>query len=166
MGANGEETLGRRLDGLASPSVQVLHDRRIPRSRANIDHIVLCPAGVLVVDAKQYKGRPHLRVEGGLFAPRTEKLMVGSRDGNKLVDGVLKQVDLVRAAINEESVEVRGYLCFVAADWPLFGGSFATRGVTALWPKRLAGVVAAPGPLTEDAIQRLHSRLAKTFPVA
>ncbi len=61
---------------------------------------------------------------------------------------------------------MRGYLCFVAADWPLFGGSFATRGVTALWPKKLAGVIAEPGPLTEDGIRGLHERLAKTFPVA
>ncbi len=166
VGANGEEALGRRLDGLASPTVRVLHDRRIPRTRANIDHIVVCPAGVLVVDAKKYTGRPHLRVEGGFLQPRTEKLMVGSRDGGKLVDGVLKQVDLVRSALGEESVEVRGYLCFVAADWPLFGGSFATRGVTALWPKKLAGVIAEPGPLSEDEIHRLHGRLATAFPVA
>ena len=143
VGATGEETLGRRLDELASSSVRVLHDRRIPRTRANIDHIVICPAGVVVVDAKQYKGRPHRRVEGGLFVPRTERLMVGSRDGSKLVDGVL-----------------------VAADWPLFGGAFTTRGVTALWPKKLAGVIAEPGRLTETEIRGLHAQLAKAFPVA
>jgi hypothetical protein len=146
--------------------VRVLHDRRIPRTRANIDHIVICPAGVLVVDVKQYKGRPHLRVEGGFFVPRTEKLVVGSRDGSKLVDGVLKQVDLVRSALGDEAVPVRGYLCFVAADWPLFGGSFATRGVTVLWPKKLAGVITEAGPLTEDVIRGLHGRLAKAFLVA
>ncbi len=166
VGACGEETLGRRLDGLATPTVRVLHDRRIPRTRANIDHIIICAAGVLVVDAKQYKGRPHLRVEGGLFVPRTEKLLVGSRDGSKLVDGVLKQVDLVRSVVDEEAIQVRGYLCFVDADWPLFGGSFATRGVTALWPKKLAAVIAEPGPLTEDEIRALHGRLAKAFAVA
>lgn len=166
VGAVGEETLGRRLDGLKSSTVRVLHDRRIPRTRANIDHIVIAPAGVLVVDAKQYKGRPHLRVEGGFLSPRTEKLVVGSRDGSKLVDAVLKQVDLVRSALEDDVVQVRGYLCFVAADWPLFGGSFVTRGVTALWPKKLAGVIAEPGPLTEDEIGGIHGHLAKAFPVA
>jgi hypothetical protein len=166
VGATGEEALGRRLDSLASPTVRVLHDRRIPRTRANIDHIVICPSGVLVVDAKKYKGRPHLRVEGGFFAPRTEKLMVGSRDCNKLVDGVLRQIDLVRSAMSQEAVQVRGYLCFVAADWPLFGGSFAIRGVTALWPKKLARAIAEPGPLTENEIHGLHGRLARAFPIA
>jgi hypothetical protein len=166
VGANGEEALGRRLDSLAGPRVRVLHDRRIPRTRANIDHIVVCPAGVLVVDAKQYKGRPHLRVEGGFFVQRTEKLMVGSRDCSKLVDGVLKQVDLVATAVSDETVQVRGYLCFVAADWPLLGGSFATRGVTTLWPKKLDSVIAEPGRLGEDEVGGIHERLARAFPIA
>lgn len=60
----------------------------------------------------------------------------------------------------------RGFLCFVAADWPLFGGSFATQGVTALWPKRLAGVIREPGRLTEDEIRVVHERLAKAIDVA
>jgi hypothetical protein len=28
-------------------------------------------------------------------------------------------------------------MCFVTADWPLIGGTFTTRGVHVLWPKRL-----------------------------
>lgn len=31
-------------------------------------------------------------------------------------------------------------MCFVEADWPLVGGAFVTRGVHALWPKRLAKI--------------------------
>jgi hypothetical protein len=166
VGANGEETLGQRLDALVGPSVRVLHDRRIPRTRANLDHVVICPGGVWVVDTKQYKGRPHLRVEGGIFTERTEKLMVGSRDCSSLVGGVVKQVGLVRAALVDERVPVRGFLCFVAADWPLFGGSFATRGVTALWPRKLASLIDAPGQLGEDDIATIHARLAKAFPPA
>lgn len=67
VGADGEERLGRRLDSVAGALVRVLHDRGIPGSRANLDHIVVCPSGVFVIDAKRYKGRPHLRKEGGLF---------------------------------------------------------------------------------------------------
>jgi len=39
VGAVGEERLGRDLDRLASATVRLLHDRRIPRSKANIDHL-------------------------------------------------------------------------------------------------------------------------------
>ena len=45
-GAVGEERLGARLDALASEDVAVLHDRRIPNSKANIDHVAVARAGV------------------------------------------------------------------------------------------------------------------------
>lgn len=140
-GAVGEERLGAWLDSLASPSLAVLHDRRIPGTRANIDHIAITPAGVWVIDAKRYQGRPELRVEGGFFRARVEKLVVAGRDRTGLVDGVLKQVDLVRDLLDGE-VAVVGALCFVGADWPLIGGAFTTRGVHVLWPKRLAKFLA------------------------
>lgn len=139
-GAVGEERLGARLDSLASRSIAVLHDRRIPGSKANIDHIVVTSAGIWVIDAKRYSGRPELRIEGGILRPRVEKLLVGRRDCTKLVDGVLKQVGLVRDLVGE--VTVTGALCFVEAEWPLISGAFTTRGVHALWPKRLAKLLA------------------------
>lgn len=135
-GAIGEERLGARLNALAADDLTVLHDRRIPGSKANIDHIAITPGGIWVIDAKRYKGRPELKIEGGILRPRLEKLLVGRRDCTKLVDGVLKQVDVVRDLVGD--VPVIGVLCFLEADWPLIGGAFSTRGVHVLWPKRLA----------------------------
>ncbi len=120
-GAVGEERLGPLFDSIAGDDVAVLHDRRIPRSRANIDHLAVIPAGVWVIDAKRYKGRPSLKVEGGALRPRVEKLVVGRRDCTKLADGVLRQVELVSGVVGD--VPVTGALCFVEADWPLFGGA-------------------------------------------
>jgi hypothetical protein len=57
-GAIGEERLGARLNALAADGLAVFHDRRIPGSKANIDHIAITPAGISVIDAKRYKGRP------------------------------------------------------------------------------------------------------------
>lgn len=138
-GALGEERLGARLDSLVSESVVVLHDRRIPGTKANIDHIAITAAGVWVIDAKRYKGRPELKIEGGILRPRVERVLVGRRDCTRLADGVLKQVDLVREIVGD--LPVIGALCFVEADWPLVGGAFITRGVHVLWPKRLVKVL-------------------------
>lgn len=165
-GAVGEERLGRRLDGLVGPSVQVLHDRGIPRSRANLDHLVVCPGGVLVVDAKRYRGRPRHVVQGGLLTPRTEKLVVGGRDRTRLVDAVLQQADLVRDALDDETVEVRSVLCFVEADWPVIGGDFVMRGVRVTWPRKLATMIGRAGPLDEERVTALHHHLASAFPPA
>ncbi len=46
QGAVGEAKVGRHLNEFAGPNVVVLHDRRIPGSRANIDHLVVTPGGV------------------------------------------------------------------------------------------------------------------------
>jgi len=70
--------------------------------------------------------------------------MVGTRDRTRLVDGVLKQVDLVRRILGDD-VPVTGVLCFIEADWPLLGGAFTTRGVDVIWPKRLYARLAADG---------------------
>ena len=165
-GAVGEQQLGGMLAGIAGPTVRVLHDRRIPRTTANIDHLVVCSSGVFVVDAKRYRdARPELRVEGGLIRPRQELLMVGGRDRTKLVDGVHKQLGLVRAALADEAdVPVCGVLCFVDADWPLIGGSFTVQGVSVMWPKKLKALLAEAGPLDVDRIADLQWQLHEAFP--
>ena len=169
IGARGEELLGRQLDGLTGQGVRVLHDRRIPRTKANIDHVAVATSGVFVIDAKRYKGRPQLRVEGGLFRPRVAKLMVGTRDQTKLVDGVRKQVDLVQGALDVvglAGIPVRGLLCFVEADWPLVGGSFVIDDVDVLWPKKVAEHLTEPGGLDDAMTERVHRVLAAAFPAA
>ncbi len=70
VGGEGERMLGEMLGAMANESLRVLHDRRIPRSTANIDHLVVCPSGVFVVEAKRYRNaRPELRVEGDSSGP-------------------------------------------------------------------------------------------------
>jgi len=168
-GAKGEELLGQRLDTLVQRGVRTLHDRRIPRTKANIDHIAVTPSGVFVIDAKRYAGRPTLRVEGGLLRPRTTRLMVGSRDCTKLVDGVHKQVALVAdalAAAGHGDIAVRGVLCFIEADWPLFGGAFEIDGVDVTWPKRLAARLVEEGSMDPQRIDEIHHVLATAFPTA
>jgi hypothetical protein len=160
-GAIGEERLGAHLESLRSDDIAILHDRRIPGSRANIDHIAITRAGVWVIDAKRYQGkRPDLRLEGGILRPRVEKLIVGGRDRTKLVDGTLWQTQLVRDAVGGASVT--GVLCFVDADWPLIGGSFTTRGVHVVWPKRLTKLLSAPGDETVD-VAAMRETLAAHF---
>lgn len=161
-GAVGEEQLGARLDSLDAEIIAVLHDRRIPGTKANIDHVAITAGGVWVIDAKRYKGRPELKVEGGLLRPRVEKVLVGRRDCTKLVDGVLTQVDLVREVVGD--VPVTGVLCFVQADWPLVGGAFVTRGVHALWPKRLVKLLSESEGTVE--VQSVRHSLAAHFPPA
>ena len=165
-GARGEVRLGKRLDTLRGRGIHVLHDRRIPGSKAKIDHLVVAPRGAFVIDAKKYTGQPRLQVEGGLFRARTEKLMVGSRDQTKLAAGVhwqMGQVDDALANAGFAGVPVFGMLCFVDADWPLLGGSFVIDGVDVLWPSRALTRVSEPGSLDTAGIEAVARALAVHF---
>ena len=61
-GAAGEQATARLLATLPR-RYAVLHDRRIPGRRANIDHVVIGRRGVVVVDTKAY--RASMRVQRG-----------------------------------------------------------------------------------------------------
>ncbi|WP_344048546.1 nuclease-related domain-containing protein [Microbacterium aoyamense] len=165
QGAVGEELLAHRLGDLPE-AFRVLHDRRIPGTRANIDHIAIGSHGVWVIDAKRYKGkRPTLHVTGGILRPRVESLRVDGRDRTKLVDGVRSQVARVKTAIADDAVPVHGALCFIDADWPLIGGSFTIDDVLVTWPRNLIKRMTEDSttPIDTDTI---HARLARAFPTA
>nr|WP_276568805.1 nuclease-related domain-containing protein [Aeromicrobium phoceense] len=165
-GATGEEQLGAALDARASERLRILHDRRIPGSRANIDHIAVTPAGIWVIDPKRYVDKaPKLRVEGGILRPRVEMLMVAGRNRTKLVDGMLGQCEKVRGVVGPE-VPVRGVLCFIEAAWPLFGGDFVVNGVDVLWPRKLYPKLETEGPLEPAAVEALYEQLGRALPPA
>lgn len=98
-GASGEEQLATILSQHLGHRAVVLHDRRVPGTRGNIDHIVVAATGVWVIDAKQYRGRVEQRDKGGWF--RTDwRLYVGGRDRTKLVTQMGWQLKAVVAAVN------------------------------------------------------------------
>jgi Nuclease-related domain len=70
QGAAGERRTARLLAGLERQGWVVLHDLAVPGSRANIDHLVVGPGGVFVIDSKQYRGRLRLDPLGRLWHGR------------------------------------------------------------------------------------------------
>ena len=69
-GAAGERRTARLLAALERQGWAVLHDLALPGSRANIDHLVIGPGGVFVIDSKQYRGRLQLDPTGRLWHGR------------------------------------------------------------------------------------------------
>jgi hypothetical protein len=112
-GAEGERIVGAALDRLTSDGFEVLHDRRMPRSRANIDHLVVGHHAIFTVDAKRYRGE--IRVRGG-------RLIVNGRDRSKLVDQARRQRAAVAEALDRAGMTqmpVVPVLCFSGSEWPL-----------------------------------------------
>jgi hypothetical protein len=69
-GAGGERRTARLLNPLERQGWAVLHDLAVPGSRANLDHLVIGPGGVFVIDSKQYRGRLQLDPSGQLWHGR------------------------------------------------------------------------------------------------
>jgi hypothetical protein len=66
-GAAGERRTARLLEPLERHGWVVLHDLSVPGSRANLDHLVIGPGGVFVIDSKQYRGGLQLDSAGRLW---------------------------------------------------------------------------------------------------
>jgi hypothetical protein len=69
-GAAGERRTARLLGQLERLGWVVLHDLGVPGSRANIDHLLIGPGGIFVIDSKQYRGRLRLDSSGRLWHGR------------------------------------------------------------------------------------------------
>lgn len=161
VGAEGEQRVAEVM--ATATGVEVLHDRLVPGTRANIDHIVVGPNGVFVVDAKKYTGAIEVRDVGGFFK-LDERLYVNNRDRTSTVDGVLGQIDVVRTALADaySEVPVTGVLCFIGCDWGWRMKQKKVKGVTVLWPLALPDHVSADGPHAADLAAiaaHLRSRL-------
>jgi hypothetical protein len=156
-GAAGERRTARQLAPLERRGWAVLHDLAIPGSPANIDHLVIGPGGVLVVDSKRYRGRLRLDTYGMVWHGR--HLLVSAL--RKVLweadqaDEVLGVTDITVAAL----VAVHG----TAVPW----GLLQADGVTIVPARRVPGLLQAlPAMLGPERVAWLADRARLRFRAA
>ncbi len=162
VGGEAEERVGLLLRAAVGEAGVVLHDRAVPHSRANFDHIAIVATGVWVVDTKRYhgrvrRGRPFVRLVG------RRTLVVNGQDRGHLLVAARRQRAVVEAVAGP-GTPVHAVLCFADASWDPLGRPFTVRGVTVTWPRALTRALAAPGPLGAAERDALALRLARAFP--
>jgi hypothetical protein len=112
-GAQGELRTGRLLEPLEGEGFRILHDRKIPGSRANIDHIVIGPPGIYVVETKSL---------GGALQIRDNEVFVSGRRRTKMIDEVKREALAVQTALAKELAApgwmVTPVICVHRADLP------------------------------------------------
>jgi len=160
-GASGERIVGARLDRIAG--IEVLHDRRVPGTRATIDHIAIGPGGVYVIDAKLYGTMVKHRGVGKIR--RTDqRVRISGHDETLLVAKIGTQVNAITRALFETPIPVTAALCFVDAQWPLPAEPFMLNGVWVGWPDVLPDLVGRPGLLDAEAMRTTAGLLDTRFP--
>lgn len=162
-GSDGERILAEALTKRIGDRAVLLHDRRISKSSANIDHLGIAASGVWIIDAKKYKGRLQRRDKGG-WRTIDYHVYVNGRDQTRLTGGLHKQAAVVRTVLGDPEVPVYTVLCFIDAEWDFFLKPFQIDGVWVTYGKHLAEMIAAPGPLTDDEVLRVANLLANALP--
>jgi hypothetical protein len=94
-GAHGERQTARLLGRLTRDGYVVFHDLAVPGSPANVDHLVIGPTGLFVIDSKQWTGsvqqgadglvwHNHYRLDRTLETVRWEAETVGRLLGTRV----------------------------------------------------------------------------------
>ena len=164
-GSEGERRLAADLTKRVGDRAVLLHDRKVPGTRANIDHLAVAASGIWIIDAKNYKGKVERRDVGGWL--KTDRhLYVNGRDQSKLIAGLARQINAVLEVIGGSEIPVHAALCFVDSEWGLLAKPFQHAGVWVTWPKKLSEMIAAPGSLPTEDVVHIADRLASGLPPA
>jgi Nuclease-related domain len=164
-GAMGEQKLADALDDV--PGLKILNDRRVPHTKGNIDHLLVAPAGVFVVDAKLYKGLIQIRDVGGLFKA-DKRLYVGNRDCSHLAENMGWQVEAVQRALVTAVIDpmppITPVLCFVDGEWPLLFPPDEFKGVRLEGKRSIKKLIDGSKVLGSEEVDRIYHVLAVAFP--
>lgn len=155
-GAAGERKTASILARLERRGWIVLHDRRIPRSRANIDHVAIGPTGVFVIETKQYTGK--------VVVDRST-IRHNGRKRDNIVAEAQKEAAALRQALDDHPAagvfEVTPVICVHgAAVATSFWGRPVVDGVTVCSGRRLPKVLTRKGALLDATTVQELGRMA------
>jgi hypothetical protein len=153
-GARGERRTARLLASLERRGWAVLHDLAIPGSAANINHLVIGPGGVLVVDSKRYRGRLRLDRDGMVWHGR--QLLVSA------LRKVLWAADQADELLGVADVQVAAVVAVHGASVPW--GWLQADGVTIVPARRLPDLLQGlPSILGPERVAWLADRARLRF---
>ncbi|MFI6541437.1 nuclease-related domain-containing protein [Nonomuraea sp. NPDC050547] len=159
-GARGERATARLLAELVDGGHVVLHDRAIGGSHANLDHLVIGPSGVWVVDSKAWHRRT--RVHG-----LNRTLYIGRRPASRLLRGLAFERKAVERAL-ARTVPADAVRAVVAVHGPRLPGlarPLLVENVMLLRARHVPRAVrSAPPTLTPGEVVAAAHTLAAVFP--
>src|SRR5215207_6291780 len=136
-GAAGERRTARLLGPLERRGWAILHDLAIPGTAANIDHLVIGPGGVVVIDSKQYRGRLRLDRDGMVWHGR--HLLISA------LRTVLWEADQADEVLGVADITVAAIVAVHGASVPR--GCLQADGVTIVPARRVPDLLQALPPI-------------------
>ena len=151
-GSVGERVVADKLSELVPRGWYVLHDVHWPgRPKANLDHVLVGPGGVVVVDSKNWTGE--VRVASGV-------LWQGRYARTQAVEGALAQCAAVASVLPPPHRRLVRPLICMAAQPDLFG--VTASDVAVAGSQRVVDAIAAlPAVLDQQAVVGLYEQLGQ-----
>jgi Nuclease-related domain len=138
QGAEGEEVVGKALEGLAADGWHVIHD--VSFGRGNIDHIVVGPGGIFTIETKSRGG----------------KVWPDHLDRKMLKQAYAEKKELEKITM----MEIQALLVFSRA-YVVGKGVAKRQGVTILSVRSLAWLFSKqPATISRERAEVIHRRLA------
>jgi len=172
QGAKGERQTARLLAKLERDGWRVFHDLAIPGSRANVDHLVIGPGGVWVVDSKLWGKRVHWDPRHGWMhgqAAITPELNTTRWEATQVEQAL---ADTLHAAARHlgppGGIDV--HLAWCVHGEPLPGGKLVVDGETIVNPRHLLAMLRAgrgpalPPPAVEEVALPAETVLRPSLP--
>ncbi len=135
--------LDRELHGLGA----VLHGVQLPHTTHSVDHLVIAPSGIWLIETAHLAGRLTHRVAGSRHEPESMMLLDGI-DRTPLVDslGVLSAARESVAAM-QFGVDVQTATCLIDTTWPISAHPFKVGDHWVTWPRALTDKIQSSGLL-------------------
>jgi hypothetical protein len=150
VGAAGEAMVAAKMSELAASGWSALHDVHWPgRPKANLDHILIGPGGIVVVDAKNWSG--NVQAGGGRLRQngyRRDKEVLAASEQGAAVAALLEP---------QHRLFVHGWICLVAQPNidEIAGSAVRILGLDKLCP----AVAGLPPVLDGAEVQVIHASL-------
>jgi hypothetical protein len=149
-GAAGERHVARLLEPLVQQGWGVSHDLCVPGSKANIDHVVIGPPGVFVIDTKHYRGRLRHSHDGLLWHGRTFLAPT--------LSAARWEADKLQARIGAPDIAVVPIVAVLGAMVPY--GQVTSMDVTVIPARRLPGLLRSlPPTLTPERAREVAAQI-------
>lgn len=149
IGSTGEVLTAKAFASLPDGFIAI-HDRKASGYGGNVDHIVIGPTGVFVIESKSYSGR--VRFTAGT-------LRINGRNCTRFFDQAAREAAAIRRIIAESSLDVVPIVCLHRAELPLL--PIQAAGVRVLGPKDTVRLIKSnPAVLAPEDVRLLADLVA------
>lgn len=160
------ERLGCTLDREIGTHSVVLHDLRVPGTKATIDHIVVASSGLWIIDARYDDVAVDVADVGSTGRPDL-RLHINGRSRSDILTTMSWQLETVAKHFERmgfDHLPTRRALCFVNATWPDDRAPTRIDRVWTLWPDALVDKLGERGSVHADVMRAVASELRTRHP--